>query len=130
MTEPRLARRKPPVEQDRCNTNPSVRTPAEGGLYDSRGTDPLRDIDIGKRGLAVCLMIGVAEAEPNVEVCEFSTFTADIEAMKAWLVQAGCTHAVMEKRARVRTGNPFTTFWRAACSVPGESRGCQGTQGA
>ena len=53
-------------------------------------------IDIGKRGLAVCLMTGAAEAEPKVEVREFSTFTADLEAMKAWLVQAGCTHVVME----------------------------------
>jgi len=40
-------------------------------------------IDIGKRGLAVCLMTGAAEVEPKVEVREFSTFTADIEAMKA-----------------------------------------------
>ena len=31
-------------------------------------------IDIGKRGLAVCLMTGAAEAEPKVEVREFSTF--------------------------------------------------------
>ena len=63
-------------------------------------------IDIGKRGLAVCLMIGAAEAEPKVEVREFSTFTADIEAMKAWLVQAW--------KALVRTGNPYSTFWKAA----------------
>jgi hypothetical protein len=41
-------------------------------------------------------MVGAAEAGPKVEVREFSAFTADIEAMKAWLVQAGCTHVVME----------------------------------
>jgi len=40
-------------------------------------------IDIGERGVAVCLMVGAAEAEPKVEVREFSTFTAEIEAMKA-----------------------------------------------
>jgi transposase len=53
-------------------------------------------IDIGKRNLAVCLMVGPAESEPRVEVREFSTFNADLEAMKSWLVQAGCTHVVME----------------------------------
>lgn len=53
-------------------------------------------IDIGKRNLAVCLMVGPAESEPRVEVREFSTFNADLEAMKRWLVQGGCTHVVME----------------------------------
>jgi transposase len=53
-------------------------------------------IDIGKRNLAVCLMVGPAESEPRVEVREFSTFNADLEAMKRWLVEAGCTHVVME----------------------------------
>jgi transposase len=53
-------------------------------------------IDIGKRNLAVCLMVGPAESEPKVEVREFSTFNTDLEAMKSWLVQAGCTHVVME----------------------------------
>ncbi|SRR6266545_3858636 len=53
-------------------------------------------IDIGKRALAVCLMVGPAEAEPKVELREFSTFTRDLEAMKEWLVQASCTHVVME----------------------------------
>ena len=53
-------------------------------------------IDIGKRVLAVCLMVGPADAEPKVEVREFSAFTADLEAMKEWLKQAGCTHVVME----------------------------------
>ena len=85
-------------------------------------------IDIGKRGLAVCLMVGAADAEPKVEVREFSTFTADIEAMKAWLVRAGCTHVVMES-----TGS----YWKPVqCSgmqpggLPGEFGGRQGTQRA
>ena len=51
-------------------------------------------IDIGKRNL--CLMVDPAESEPRVEVREFSTFNADLEAMKRWLVQGGCTHVVME----------------------------------
>ena len=85
-------------------------------------------IDIGKRGLAVCLMIGPAEAEPKVEVREFSTFTADLEAMKAWLLQAGCTHVVMES-----TGSywkPVFNVGGQPSSVPGEFRGCEGAQRA
>jgi hypothetical protein len=65
-------------------------------------------IDIGKRGLAVCLMVGAAEAEPKAEVREFSTFIADIEAMKEWLVQAGCKHVVMES-----TGS----YWKPVFNV-------------
>ena len=67
-----------------------------------------------------------------MELREFSTFTADLEAMKEWLVQAGCTHVIMES-----TG----PYWkpleaRIQCSgnqpggVPGQCRGCQRTQGS
>lgn len=53
-------------------------------------------IDLGKRGLSACLMVGAAETEPKVELRDFGTFTADLEAMKVWLVEAGCTHVIME----------------------------------
>ena len=65
-------------------------------------------IDIGKKGLAVCLMVGAAETEPTVEVREFSTFTADLETMKEWLVKAACTHVVMES-----TGS----YWKPVFNV-------------
>lgn len=65
-------------------------------------------IDVGKRALAVCLMVGPAEAQPKVETREFGTFTADLEAMKNWLVQAGCTHVVMES-----TGS----YWKPVFNV-------------
>jgi transposase len=69
-------------------------------------------IDIGKRALVVCLMVGPADAEPKVEVREFSTFNADLEAMKDWLLQAGCTHVVMES-----TGS----YWKPVFNVLGDS---------
>jgi hypothetical protein len=68
-------------------------------------------IDLGKRGLSACLMVGAAEAEPKVELRDFGAFTADLEAMKAWLVEAGCTGLW---KARARTGNPSSTFWKGA----------------
>lgn len=53
-------------------------------------------IDVGKSILAVCLMTGEAAAEPRVEYRTFATFTADLEQMRDWLVEAGCTHVLME----------------------------------
>ena len=48
------------------------------------------------RQLAVCLMTGEAAAEPRVEYGTYGTFTADLERMKQWLLEAGCTHVLME----------------------------------
>jgi len=53
-------------------------------------------IDVGKTEVAVCLMTGEAAAEPRVEYRDFKTFTADLEQMRDWLVEAGCTHVLME----------------------------------
>jgi hypothetical protein len=53
-------------------------------------------IDVGKSLAAVCLMTGEAAAEPRVEYRSFGTFTADLEQMRDWLVEAGCTHVLME----------------------------------
>jgi hypothetical protein len=66
--------------------------------------------DIGKRNLAVCLMVGPAKGEPKVEVREFSTFNADLEAMKKWLVQAAVRTSSW--KAPVRTGSRCSIFWR------------------
>jgi transposase len=53
-------------------------------------------IDVGKSEVAVCLMTGAAAAEPRVEYRNFKTFTAELEQMRDWLVEAGCTHVLME----------------------------------
>ncbi len=65
-------------------------------------------IDIGKKIISVCLMVGPADGEPKVVIREYGTFTADLEAMKQWLVQAGCTHVVMES-----TGS----YWKPVFNV-------------
>jgi transposase len=53
-------------------------------------------IDVGKRWLAVCLMVGPLEAEPRTEKRRFGTNVRDLEALRDWLAQEGVTHVVME----------------------------------
>jgi transposase len=53
-------------------------------------------IDVGKREVTVCRMIGPAAEEPVVEYRIYATFNADLQAMKQWLAEAGCTHVLME----------------------------------
>jgi hypothetical protein len=62
---------------DSRNRTPRLVQPANCSSFFRAIARAAAGIDIGKRGLAVCLMIGAAEAEPKVEVREFSTFTAD-----------------------------------------------------
>lgn len=53
-------------------------------------------IDVGKKFLAVCVMIGPANEKPAVEVRRFGTTVKELERLLAWLQQTGCTEAVME----------------------------------
>lgn len=53
-------------------------------------------IDVGKKMLAVCVLVGAADAEPSVEQREFGTTNAQLRRLRAWLRERGCTHAVME----------------------------------
>jgi len=53
-------------------------------------------IDVGKRWLAVCTLVGPVNAEPRKELRRFGTNVADLEGLRDWLVQEGITHAVME----------------------------------
>ena len=53
-------------------------------------------IDVGKKFLAVCIMVGPLTAEPRVEHRKFGTTVADLEALRAWLQQEGITHVAME----------------------------------
>ena len=156
VTEPPIGVAQAPVEQD-GNSNPSADSPAEGDgawrkppwskietrtrqqTLQRKETDMIAavlthcaGIDIGKRCISVCLMVGPAEGEPKVEIRDFGTFTADLEAMKQWLVQAGCTHVAMESTGSYWKpvfnpcwqGLPAPTAlsaWRSRCLVgPGE----------
>ena len=53
-------------------------------------------IDVGKKFLAVCVMIGPANQKPTAEVQRFGTTVKELERLREWLRQTGCTEAVME----------------------------------
>ena len=53
-------------------------------------------IDVGKKFLAVCVMVGPANEKPVVEVRRFGTNVKDLERLRTWFEQTGCTEAVME----------------------------------
>ena len=60
-------------------------------------------IDVGRKFIDVCVMIGEAQAEPTEQTRRFSTLNEDLERMHQWLRESHCTHAVMES-----TGS----YWR------------------
>ena len=53
-------------------------------------------IDVGKKFLAVCVMVGPLEGEPRVEIRKFGTIRAELEGLRDWLKQHAVTHVVME----------------------------------
>jgi transposase len=53
-------------------------------------------IDVGKKFLAVCVMMGPANQKPVVEVRRFGTNVKELERLRTWLQETGCSEAVME----------------------------------
>lgn len=53
-------------------------------------------IDVGKKSLAVCVMVGPANGEARHEIRTFGTTVAELTKLKEWIVKEECTHAVME----------------------------------
>lgn len=53
-------------------------------------------IDVAKKFLAVCVMIGRVDQKPAVEVRRFGTNVKELERLRTWLQETGCTEAVME----------------------------------
>ena len=53
-------------------------------------------IDFGKKFVLVCVMTGAAKDEPHTKIKKFGTIVSELERLAAWLVDEGCTHAVME----------------------------------
>ena len=53
-------------------------------------------IDVGKRFLVVCVMTGPLDSEPKSEIRKFGTIVAELEHLRDWLIQEGCSHVVME----------------------------------
>ena len=53
-------------------------------------------IDVHKRTIVVCLLVGPRGEKPQVTIKSFPTLTRELLACRDWLVSAGCTHVVME----------------------------------
>jgi transposase len=53
-------------------------------------------IDVGKKFVVVCLMLGPLDKEPRVERRQFGTFNSELEGLRKWLLDEECTHVVME----------------------------------
>jgi len=65
-------------------------------------------IDVGKKFLAVCVMVGPLEGEPRVEIRKFGTIRVELEGLRDWLKQQEVTHVVMES-----TGS----YWKPVFNV-------------
>ena len=53
-------------------------------------------IDIHKKTIVACLLIGKAGEKPKKTVKTFSTMTRDLLVCKDWLESEGCTHVAVE----------------------------------
>lgn len=65
-------------------------------------------IDVGRKFIAVCVMLGEAQAEPSEETRTFSILNEDLERMREWLIERRCTDVVMES-----TGS----YWRPIYNI-------------
>jgi transposase len=70
-------------------------------------------IDVGRKFVEVCVMVGEAHAVPSEERRRFSTLNDDLERLRVWLAETGCTHVVMES-----TGS----YWRPIHNVLDDGR--------
>jgi transposase len=65
-------------------------------------------LDVHKKVVMACLRILETDGRVHTELRHFGTMTADLEALRAWLLQAGVTHVAMES-----TG----VFWKPVFNV-------------
>ena len=65
-------------------------------------------IDVGKKMLAVCIMVGPIQGEPRVEIRPFGTHRGELERLREWLKQEQITDVVMES-----TGS----YWKPVYNV-------------
>lgn len=65
-------------------------------------------IDVHKKFLAVCVMVGPLESEPCVEKRRYGTTVTELNQLREWLRDQGVTHVVMES-----TGS----YWKPVFNV-------------
>ena len=53
-------------------------------------------LDVHKDTVVACLLIGPAEGRARKEIRTYGTTTAQLEQLRDWLRQIGCTHVGME----------------------------------
>lgn len=53
-------------------------------------------LDVHKATVVACVLAGPADKRPRKEVRTFGTTTSELEEMRDWLREAGCTHVGME----------------------------------
>jgi transposase len=65
-------------------------------------------IDVGKKWLSVCIMVGPLNGEPRIEKRRSGVNVADLERLRDWLCKEAITHVVMES-----TGS----YWKPVFNV-------------
>ena len=53
-------------------------------------------IDVGKKYVVCCLMMGAADAKATEQIRQYNTTVAELEQMRDWLLEHQCTHVAME----------------------------------
>lgn len=53
-------------------------------------------IDVHKRFVMVCTLLGPAQANPEAKIRRFGTYNAELEKLRDWLQELNCMHVVME----------------------------------
>ena len=54
-------------------------------------------IDMGKTFKVACIMVGAADAEPRTEQRTYGTTNSDLEKLRVWLIEEGCTHVAIHR---------------------------------
>jgi len=70
-------------------------------------------IDVGRKFVVVCVLVGDANATPTQEIRKFSTLNEGLEQLREWLHQNECTHVVMES-----TGS----YWKPIYNILDEGK--------
>jgi transposase len=95
------------VEEDGIK-DASCCSPERDGAMITAAVERCAGIDVGKKQLSVCIMVGPLEGEPHVERQRFLTIRGDLERLRDWLKQQRVTHVVMES-----TGS----YWKPVFNV-------------
>jgi transposase len=53
-------------------------------------------IDVGKKSLSVCVMVGPADGEARFEIRTYGTTVPELKEVQQWLLEQGCTDVIME----------------------------------